>query len=109
MKTLKLMLGHGEESGVNSEKANKMIRKKVHYMANEDLDVAEKFIDLVDILKNRKLSKNKALKDSLMRRQAVIGTASLSSQKTYNMLMDQTKANSDMEQLLTNTHSYLFN
>lgn len=53
VQTLKTMLG-GEEKTMHATKLNKMIKKKIQYMINEDLDVAKDFLDLVEILKSHK-------------------------------------------------------
>ena len=43
------MLG-GDEKTMHATKLNQMIKKKIQYMINEDLDVAKDFLDLVEIL-----------------------------------------------------------
>ena len=50
LETLALMLG-GEEKTQHVAKLNLLVKKKISYMINEDLDVAKDFLDLVEILK----------------------------------------------------------
>ena len=69
VETLKIMLG-GEEKTMHATKLNAMIKKKIQYMINEDLDVAKDFLDLVEILKSHKAQVNKALKDNILKNHA---------------------------------------
>lgn len=54
LETLKLMLGSEEKNALHANKMNQIVKKKVKYMINEDLDVAKDFLDLVEILKEHK-------------------------------------------------------
>ena len=58
LETLQLMLGSSEIK--NAAKLFQMIKKKIKYMINDDLDVAKDFLDLVEVLKHHK-AVNKAL------------------------------------------------
>jgi len=53
LETLALMLG-SDEKIQHAAKLNMLVKKKISYMINEDLDVAKDFLDLVDILKQHK-------------------------------------------------------
>ena len=52
--TLKLMLGGEDNKTLHAAKLNAIVKKKINYMINEDLDVARDFLDLVEILKSHK-------------------------------------------------------
>ena len=44
-------------------KLNAMVKKKVNYMINEDLDVAKDFLELIEILKEHKIVVNRKEKE----------------------------------------------
>ena len=71
--TLKLMLGGEENKSLHAAKLNQIVKKKISYMINEDLDVAKDFLDLVEILKSHKSHVHKALKDDILKRQSGFG------------------------------------
>jgi len=50
LETLALMLG-SDENTQHAAKLNQLVKKKISYMINEDLDVAKDFLNLVEILK----------------------------------------------------------
>ena len=52
--TLKLMLGGEDNKTLHAAKLNAIVKKKINYMINEDLDVARDFLGLVEILKSHK-------------------------------------------------------
>ena len=45
-------------------KLNAMVKKKINYMINEDLDVAKDFLELIEILKEHKIVVNRKEKES---------------------------------------------
>ena len=45
-------------------KLNAIVKKKINYMINEDLDVAKDFLELIEILKEHKLVVNRKAKES---------------------------------------------
>ena len=65
LETLALMLG-GEEKTQHAAKLNLLVKKKIKYMINEDLDVAKDFLDLVEILKQHKARVQKILRESML-------------------------------------------
>ena len=48
-------------------KLNAMVKKKINYMINEDLDVAKDFLELIEILKEHKIVVNRKEKENKMR------------------------------------------
>ena len=48
-------------------KLNAMVKKKINYMINEDLDVAKDFLEMVEILKEHKVVVNRNLKESRLK------------------------------------------
>lgn len=65
METLALMLG-ADDNTQHASKLNQLVKKKISYMINDDIDVAKDFLNLVDILKQHKSSLNKAIRDTIM-------------------------------------------
>lgn len=68
--TLKLMLGGEENKTLHAAKLNAIVKKKINYMINEDLDVARDFLGLVEILKSHKQHVHKSLKEEILKRHA---------------------------------------
>ena len=77
IETLKLMLG-GEDRKLHASKLNAIVKKKIKYMINDDLDVAKDFLDLIEILKQHKATHNKELRDNILKNHAEAGVESLS-------------------------------
>ena len=65
MDTLALMLG-SDDKNQHAAKLNLLVKKKIAYMINEDIDVAKDFLNLVDILKQHKAHIKKAVRESIM-------------------------------------------
>ena len=65
METLALMLG-GDDNTQHASKLNQLVKKKISYMINDDIDVAKDFLNLVDILKQHKSSLKKVIRDTIM-------------------------------------------
>ena len=64
------MLGGEENKTLHAAKLNAIVKKKINYMINEDLDVARDFLDLVEILKSHKHHAKKSLKEEILKRHA---------------------------------------
>ena len=50
-------------------KLNAMVKKKINYMINEDLDVAKDFLELIEILKEHKIVVNRKEKESRLKQE----------------------------------------
>ena len=73
IETLKLMLGGDDNKTLHAAKLNAIVKKKINYMINDDLDVARDFLDLVDILKSHKSHLNATLKADILKHQSSLG------------------------------------
>lgn len=67
IETLKMMLGGDDNKNLHAAKLNAIVKKKINYMINEDLDVARDFLDLVENLKTNKSRLNATLKAEILK------------------------------------------